>query len=100
MGPLRDKDNILVTDEKQMAEILNSHYCNQFTREDLSSIPRVEEVNRVREQLSTVNITQDGVRKKLQKLKPTSAPGPDRVWSKVLHYIHQVAARRINQRSG
>ena len=85
MGPLRDKDNILVTDEEQMAEILNSHYCNQFTREDLSSIARVEEVNGVREQLSTVNITQDGVRKKLQKLKPTSAPGPDRVWSKVLH---------------
>ena len=76
---------MLVTDDSEMADILNSHYCNMFTREDLSSMPRVEKLFKGENILSTVSITEDKVKAKLKKLKPSSAPGPDRVWIKVLH---------------
>ena len=44
VGPLKNPDGRLVTDDKEMADILNIHYCNMFTREDLSSMPSVEKL--------------------------------------------------------
>ena len=76
---------MLVTDDKEMADILNMHYCNMFTREDKSTMPRVETLFQGEGILSTVDITQEKVKVKLKKLKPSSAPGPDKVWTRVLH---------------
>ena len=85
VGPLKNAEDNLVTDDKEMAEILNIHYCNMFTREELSTMPRVESLFQGDGILSTVNITPEKVETKLKKLKPTSAPGPDKVWSRILH---------------
>ena len=85
VGPLKNAEDNLVTDDKEMAEILNIHYCNMFTREELSTMPRVESLFQGDGMLSTVNITPEKVETKLKKLKPTSAPGPDKVWSRILH---------------
>ena len=48
-------------------------------------MPRVETLFQGEELLSTVNITKEKVQAKLKKLKPSSAPGPDKVWTRILH---------------
>ena len=77
VGPLKNSDGRLVTDDKEMADILNNHYCNMFTKEDLSSMPRVEKLYQGEEFLSYMNFTPEEVNAKLKKLRPTAAPGPD-----------------------
>ena len=66
-----------------------------FTREDLSDMPSVENLYHGEEYLSSVNFTAEKVKAKLKKLKPTSAPGPDRVWTKVLHDLAEVLASQL-----
>ena len=41
VGPLREGGRT-VTDSKEMSNILNSHYCRSFTREDLSQVLEAE----------------------------------------------------------
>ena len=41
VGPLKTSDGKLVIEDKEMADILNRHYCNMFTREDHSNMPGV-----------------------------------------------------------
>ena len=77
VGPLKNSDEELVTDDKEMADILNRHYCNMFTREDMSGMPTVENLHKGEDKLTSVQFNKDQVTKKLSKLKPASAPGPD-----------------------
>ena len=79
VGPLKNSDGRLVTDDKEMADILNSHYCNMFTKENMASMPRVEKLYQGEDFLSSVNFTSENVTAKLKKLRPTAAPGPDKV---------------------
>ena len=62
VGPLKDSEDTLVTDDKQMADILNIHYCSMFTREDRASMPLVETLFQGEESLSTVNISEEKVK--------------------------------------
>ena len=42
VGPLvRDRE--IITDDKQMCEVLNQQYCSVFTREDMANMPDVEQ---------------------------------------------------------
>ena len=92
VGPLKDADGNLVVDDKEMAEILNKHYCNMFTREDMSSMLEVEKLYQGEENLTSVNFTADKVTAKLKKLKPTLASGLDKVWTRILHDLAEVLA--------
>ena len=92
VGPLKSADGRLVTDDKEMADILNTHYCNMFTREDMSSMPSVENLFQGEDFLSSVDFTEEKVLTKLKKLRPTAAPGPDRLWTRVLHDLADVLA--------
>jgi hypothetical protein len=89
VGPLKDGDD-LVADSGRMAEMLNSFFCSVFTREDLSHLPAAEELFEGDDKLETVCITSAKVVSKLKKLKPCSAPGPDRIWPRVLHSLADV----------
>ena len=75
-----------------MAELLNDFFCSVFTREDCSNIPQAEQLFTGEVPLETVEITEEKVRKKLEKLKPSSAPGPDKLWPRVLHKLSTVIA--------
>ena len=79
VGPLRGKDNKLVTDSKEQANVLNNWYCSVFTREDTSQVPEAAEVFQGNDTLEDMVITRDRVKKKLLALKPKSAPGPDKI---------------------
>ena len=91
VGPLREGGRT-VTDSTEMSNILNDHYCRSFTREDLSQVPEAERLYRGEEPLVNVVFTREEVRKKLMELRPDSAPGPDRVWTKVLHRLADTIA--------
>ena len=80
VGPLV-RDRVVITDDKQMCEVLNQQYCSVFTREDLANLPEVEQnfPHSEDEELQNIKFTREKVRVKLSKLKPSSAPGPDQI---------------------
>ena len=90
VGPLKDSSGQLVTDDECMADILNDFFCSVFTREDTTDIPDAEQLYHGMEPLEFVQITPAQVQKKLSSLKPNSAPGPDKLWPKVLHKLASV----------
>ena len=68
-----------------MASILNTWYCSMFTEEDMSNIPQAENLCKDGDELESVEFTAEKVEKKLKQLRPTAAPGPDKIWARVAH---------------
>ena len=86
----------LVSGNKEMAGMLNAQYTSVFIREDTTHLPDPEHLFRGDHPLSEVRFTSEEVRKKLRKIKATGAPGPDRVWSKVLHDMADLLAEPLS----
>ena len=83
IGPLITGTGVAISNEAEMAEELNSYFSSVFTREDKGTIPEPRKMP-TRSKLSGTWITTDKVRKKIKKLKPTSAAGPDGITPKLL----------------
>ena len=82
VGPLKHGDEI-VSDNAQMASVLNDFFCSVFTEETMANLPGVEQLYTGGELLVTVIFTCGVIKKKLMQLKKSAAPGPDRLWQKV-----------------
>ena len=95
VGPLKDQEDNLITDDGKMANLLNSFFCSVFTREDTSSMPEAEQLYTGTDPLMEVEITEDKVKSKLVSLKPSSAPGPDSMWPRVLNRLADVLAKPL-----
>ena len=70
MGPLK-LNNVLTSDDEQVAKILNEYFCSVFTKEDETHIPNCN----ITPPISTIEdivITEDMVKDKIKKLKPHS----------------------------
>ena len=80
---------MVVTDDKEMCDMLNEQYCSVFTRENLNNLPEVEQKFEYSEEheLKDITFTREKVRLKLAKLNPNSAPGPDQIWPRVLQRL-------------
>ena len=91
VGPLVGEDG-LVTGNKEMAGILNAQYTRVFTREDTTHLPEPEHLFGGDMPLTEVEFRKEDVEKKLRNIKATGAPGPDKVWSKVLHDMADLLA--------
>ena len=94
VGPLKEGEE-LVTDHQQMANILNNFFCSVFTEEDMNNFPDIEPQYEGDEALNNVIFTGEKVKEKLARLKPSAAPGPDKVWAKVLHSLADVLAEPL-----
>ena len=70
VGPLvRDRE--VITDEKQMCDVLHQQYCSVFTRKNLANLTEVEQnfpYSEVHE-LRDIKFTKEKVKAKLAKLK-------------------------------
>ena len=90
IGPLKDQDGFLVTEDGEMAEILNSFFANVFVREgDLITPLRRPETE---EEMAEVTITERQIKHKILKLKEHSAGGPDNISAKILKTaVHEIA---------
>ena len=91
VGPLRGEDG-LVTDSKEMAGILNAQYTSVFTMEDTANMPEPEYLFTGDDPLTEVRFERDEAERKLKNIKASGAPGPDKVWSRVLHDMAEILA--------
>ena len=94
VGPLLGEGG-LVSDSKEMAGILNAQYTGVFTREDTGDLPEAEKLYTGNEPLTDIRFVSKEVETKLRNIKQTGAPGPDKVWSKVLHDMADILAEPL-----
>jgi hypothetical protein len=83
IGPLK-VDQGLVSDNKEMAQVLNNFFTSVYGHEPPGNAPQVAKLPS-RTVLSDLHIDSNSVKKKLLALKPNSAPGPDKISPRVLH---------------
>jgi Reverse transcriptase (RNA-dependent DNA polymerase)/Endonuclease-reverse transcriptase len=86
VGPLRDRDGKTVTENENMADLLNETFGKSFTREDAENVPDPEVIHRG-ENLDNIHVTVREVREKIRRLKKFSAPGPDGIGPGLLQEI-------------
>ena len=83
VGPLKNEKDEQVSDSEGMCNLLNSFFTSVFTKEDTINIPLPAGVCNG-EPMSSITVDREAVKKKICKLKPNSAPGPDKFCSHVL----------------
>jgi len=76
IGPLKVND-VIIDDDKLIAENLNAYFSSVFTIEDLKDMPNIEHLKPEIMILESVTFTPENIKQKVKKLKPFSAPGPD-----------------------
>ena len=87
IGPLKNDDGKLITDDREMSEELNKFFASVFTNEDTSNIPvRGQETNT---KLENVVFTSEKIRAKIKDLKSNSAPGPDNISAHLLQIARE-----------
>ena len=77
VGPLKVNDR-LVTENGDMAQELNNFLTSVFTREGPGPLPSCDKLPSA-SVLTDMHISSETVKKKIMKLKPGSAPGPDKI---------------------
>ena len=91
IGPLKDGKE-LIGDTEKMAELLNTHFSSVFTKEDIDSLPTPNMIYTGSAPLSTVDFPPSLVQDKLNQLDVTSAPGPDKMYPKLLKAVSESIA--------
>lgn len=86
VGPLK-LDEVLVTDDEKMADILNHFFSSVFTQEDLINLPNLEPVYTGPTPLSSLSFSAEKVAKKIKKLRTSVAPGPDKLSPRLLQTV-------------
>ena len=72
VSPLQDKDGFLKSDSVSKVEILNHQFKSVFIKEDTTNIPN-------KGKRCQISVTEAGVHKLLQILRPDKATGPDSI---------------------
>ena len=83
IGPLKVNKET-VSENIDIANVLNGYFCSVFTKEDTSNIPVPRDMN-CNSTLSNVVFEPLDIIKKIEKLKPSSSSGPDNLSTKFLH---------------
>jgi hypothetical protein len=86
IGPLKNKQGKIASGEEEMAEILNVYFASVFTDEGSGEVPDEEAMDYVTG-LSDVEITVEKIEAKIKKLRPSSAPGPDKIGPGLLQQL-------------
>ena len=88
VGPLKDGNGQVLTDDSMQAKILNDQFSTAFTHEDLSSIPTPDQMfdPSLGAPLMSVVITPKMVGEKIAVLKSGSS-GPDKIGPRTLREL-------------
>ena len=81
VGPLKI-GNEVISDFKAISENLNTYFASVYTREDLTNVPICPTFEG--RKLTNVTFTRKKILDKIKKLKPMSAPGPDKITPRML----------------
>ena len=86
VGPLKDSIGRIITDDREAANILNEYFSSVFTTEDCAHIPVPGKLfqKNIEEGLISVEITEEMVSEKLQKININKCPGVDEIHPKML----------------
>jgi len=91
VGPLKSKDHETQNDS-EVCDVLNGFFTSVFTKDDGLEMPQMEQMYNGDTPLKNIIISESDVLKAISKLKNESAPGPDKIHSRVLKELqHQVA---------
>ena len=95
IGPLKDEQGVLVSDETEIAEKLNKYFSSVFTEEDLATLPQRDMETAAT--LDEISIEVKDIVNRIKKLKEHSASGPDGISPKMLKMdpINTAAALKI-----
>jgi hypothetical protein len=93
---LKFRDRSVINKNAGMASVLNQYFSSVFTDEGDEPVPTAEQ-NRVESPLEDVVATEKEVRKKIQNLKPASAPGPDGLGSLLLKELIDQVTRPLTK---
>ncbi len=88
IGPLLNKDKIKVTTDKDMADVLNRFFCSVFTKDQGRQHP----VTLAAPVMSDFEVTAEMVKRKIDRLRPDSAAGPDGIGPKLLQELKEELA--------
>ena len=91
---LEQPDGSLASKDIDKAEVLNNFFSGVFTREDINTLPLVQQC-KLMQDFPEVLFTPDIIKKKLDKLKTGKSPGPDGVHPKVLKELSAVLAKPL-----
>ena len=83
VGPLK-VGNSFITDNEEMATILNTAFSSVFSNEDTTNIPPCRDTSN-RNSICEVQFTPDIVARKIRKLKISNSSGPDGISSRFLN---------------
>ena len=89
------KDGTSTTTDKEIAEALSEQYSSVFTDEDLENIPTIPMKTLITNPLSKFEFQEDKVKKILQSLDKTKAPGLDQLHPQVLKETASIIASPI-----
>ena len=92
IGPLKDAQGNMISDDEGMAELLNEYFASVYTEEDLQEIPSVQILYQGNEPLRKINITLERVKEKIRKLNPNKSPGPDGFYPREIKEAENVLA--------
>jgi len=86
IGPLLGENNILSTDSKEMADILNKYFSSVFSADDSQGAPQDVEQHEA-PQLDNIQIRVSDTRKLIRDLKTAGSPGPDKITARLLQQV-------------
>ena len=74
------------TDDKSKSNLFQDYFGGVFTEEPDGELPHFEE-RKYENMISSIEITEDMILKKLKKIKINKSPGPDTIHPRVIHEI-------------
>ena len=97
VGPLKDMDGNVITDDECAANHLNDYFCSVFTVENLDNVPQPKQVFQGSEQdcLNKLVISTDDVKLKLERLRTDKSPGVDELHPMLLRELRDEIAEPL-----
>ena len=99
IGQIRNAQDEIIKNTKEIADVLNSYFASVFTKEDISALPEPVDIFKGShsECLSTLEVDEKLVLDKLGKINVNKCQGPDELHGKFLFEIrHEIAKPLAN----
>ena len=94
-GPLRNSTGRVVSEESEMAGLLNRYFSSTFTQEQSGELPIAESINEGGEEglLQKIQVRVEEVEEQRGNLRVDKAPGPDNMQPRVLMEVAEQVSR-------
>ena len=97
MGPLRNSTGRVVSEESEMAGLLNRYFSSTFTQEQSGELPIAESIYRGGEEglLWKIQVGVEEVKEQLGNPRGHKAPGPDNMHPRVLMEVAEQVSEML-----